>query len=59
MLLAILAMSIGGVASAQTSSSSQNLNPGDQVRIVVWRKAEFSGDFAVAANGTIAHPLYR
>jgi polysaccharide export outer membrane protein len=29
------------------------------VRIVVWRKPEFSGDFVVAPNGSITHPLYR
>jgi len=35
------------------------LNPGDSVRIVVWRKPEFSGDFVVAPDGSITHPLYR
>jgi polysaccharide export outer membrane protein len=35
------------------------LAPGDSVRVVVWRKPEFSGDFVVAPNGTITHPLYR
>lgn len=35
------------------------LAPGDSVRIVVWRKPEFSGDFVVAPNGTITHPLFR
>ncbi len=29
------------------------------MRIVVWRKPEFSGDFVVAPNGTITHPLFR
>ena len=32
---------------------------GDQVRIVVWRNPELSGDFVVSANGTLNHPLYR
>jgi protein involved in polysaccharide export with SLBB domain len=36
-----------------------SLSPGDVIRIVVWRKPEFSGDFVVAADGTIIHPLYR
>lgn len=45
------------VASAQDSTTE--LNPGDQIRITVWRKPEMSGDFAVGANGTILHPLYR
>ena len=29
------------------------------MRVVVWRRPEFSGDFVVAPNGTITHPLYR
>jgi len=29
------------------------------VWIVVWRKPEFSGEFAVAADGSISHPVYR
>lgn len=47
------------VAEAQNPSGVQGLNPGDQIRIVVWRNAELSGDFTIAANGTINHPLYR
>jgi len=35
------------------------LTPGDSVRIVVWRKPEFSGDYVVAPDGTITHPLFR
>jgi protein involved in polysaccharide export with SLBB domain len=46
-------------AQAQTAGGPQALNPGDQVRIVVWRNPELSGDFTVAANGTLNHPLYR
>lgn len=38
---------------------AQSLNPGDQVRIAVWRSPEFSGDFTVSSNGTLTHPLYR
>lgn len=48
-------------ASAQTDTPANvaALHPGDQIRIVVWRKPEMSGDFPVSANGTVAHPLYR
>jgi polysaccharide export outer membrane protein len=35
------------------------LSPGDSVRIVVWRRPDFSGDFVIAPNGSITHPLYR
>ena len=44
----------GAVVSGQGS-----LLPGDVVRITVWRKPELSGDFTVAADSTIKHPLYR
>ncbi len=29
------------------------------MRIVVWRKPEFSGDFVVAPDGSVTHPLFR
>jgi polysaccharide export outer membrane protein len=35
------------------------LSQGDSIRIDVWRYEEFSGQFGVAPDGTIAHPLYR
>src|SRR5215207_10899732 len=47
---------------AQTPAPSADqvtLAPGDSVRVVVWRKPEMSGDFIVAPDGTITHPLYR
>jgi polysaccharide biosynthesis/export protein len=46
-------------AHAQNPGGPQALNPGDQVRILVWRNVELSGDFTVAADGTLNHPLYR
>jgi polysaccharide export outer membrane protein len=49
----------GSSAQAQSTGGPQALNPGDQLRILVWRNPELSGDFTVAANGTINHPLYR
>ncbi len=48
--------------SAQTpapAASGPMLQPGDTIRIQVWRKPEFSGDFVVGADGTVTHPLYR
>jgi polysaccharide export outer membrane protein len=35
------------------------LQPGDAVRITVWRQDQLSGEFDVTADSTIAHPLYR
>jgi len=61
-LLALVLLSAPAPASAQASRASSEqsvLSPGDSVRIVVWRKPEFSGDFVVAPNGTITHPLFR
>lgn len=59
-LLALVVLSMPVSAQESRSSSDQSvLAPGDSVRIVVWRKPEFSGDFVVAPNGSITHPLYR
>jgi len=59
-LLAFVALSAPALAQESRPSGDQGvLSPGDSVRIVVWRKPEFSGDFVVAPNGTITHPLFR
>jgi polysaccharide export outer membrane protein len=60
--LAQIVLSVAAPAWAQESSSSAAqavLTPGDSVRIEVWRKPEFSGDFVVAPDGSITHPLFR
>jgi polysaccharide export outer membrane protein len=44
---------------ARTRAEQSVLTPGDSVRIVVWRKPEFSGDFVVAPDGSVTHPLFR
>jgi polysaccharide export outer membrane protein len=49
----------GALAQGTEPPAVQGLNPGDMIKIVVWRREEFSGEFPVAANGTIVHPLYR
>ena len=59
-LLALVLLSAPASAQDTRASSEQaTLAAGDSVRIVVWRRPEFSGDFVVAPNGTITHPLYR
>ena len=59
-LLALVVLSAPASAQESRASSDQSvLSPGDSVRIVVWRKPEFSGDFVVAPNGSITHPLFR
>src|SRR5512147_1466705 len=60
--LAQLVLSLPAPASAQeprTAGAQSVLTPGDSVRIEVWRKPEFSGDFVVASEGSIPHPLFR
>lgn len=41
-----------------TPDVPQTLNPGDKIQITVFRMPELSGDFVIAADGTINHPLY-
>jgi polysaccharide biosynthesis/export protein len=54
------ALPAGILAQAPDSRTEQvTLSPGDSVRVVVWRKPELSGDFIVAPDGSITHPLYR
>lgn len=35
------------------------LEPGDYVRVSVFRKPEFSGEFLIAADSSLKHPLYQ
>lgn len=40
-------------------SDPVTLSPGDVVRLSVWRRPEMSGDFLVAQDGSLTHPLLR
>lgn len=57
----LIGAAIAAPAFAQSPSSQQAtlLRAGDAVRITVWRKPELSGEFLVAADGSLTHPLYR
>ena len=35
------------------------LKPGDALRISVWRDSELSGEFQIAPDGTVIHPMWR
>lgn len=60
MLASILLSSPAWAQESDPAGTAQSvLTPGDSVRIVVWRKPEFSGDFVVAPDNSITHPLYR
>jgi polysaccharide biosynthesis/export protein len=55
-----LTMCLPGSSSAQGFAADRAmLAPGDIIRIAVWRKPEFSGEFVVAPDSSITHPLYR
>ena len=60
-LLFLAALPADTQAQNPTPDTQQTtmLAPGDSVRIVVWRKPEMSGDFIIAPDNTISHPLYR
>jgi polysaccharide export outer membrane protein len=58
LLLGAPSLRAQSVADGGTVATA-TLSPGDVIRIVVWRKPEFSGDFVVAPDSTITHPLYR
>lgn len=61
-LFALATVTGAATLAAQTpapAAAGPMLQPGDTIRIQVWRKPEFSGDFVVGADGTITHPLYR
>lgn len=60
----VLLLMFQGVAGAGAqepvpSPDRPMLRPGDLLRVVVWRVPDMSGEFEVAADGTIVHPLYR
>jgi polysaccharide biosynthesis/export protein len=55
----VLAVPAAAQDTGSPPAAQSVLSPGDSVRIVVWRKPEFSGDFVVAPDGSITHPLFR
>jgi protein involved in polysaccharide export with SLBB domain len=59
LFLLLGAPSLGAQSVDGAAVATATLSPGDVIRIVVWRKPEFSGDFIVAPDSTITHPLYR
>ena len=60
--MAVVFASASAVAHGQAappSSPAVTLAPGDILHIEVWRQPMFSGDFTIAPDSTISHPLYR
>jgi polysaccharide biosynthesis/export protein len=58
-LAALLGVRSLAAQAAPARAEETALSPGDSVRIVVWRKPEFSGDFVIAPDGSVTHPLFR
>jgi polysaccharide export outer membrane protein len=58
-LVASLALARPILAQEPAREEQAVLTPGDSVRIQVWRRPDFSGDFVVGPDGSVSHPLYR
>src|SRR5215204_2900642 len=58
-VLGILCSSAALAQSPAPPREQPTLSPGDSVRITVWRRPELSGDFVVAPDNSITHPLFR
>lgn len=58
-VLGIFSSSAAAAQSPAPTREQPTLGSGDSVRINVWRRPELSGDFVVAPDGSVTHPLYR
>jgi len=56
---ALLMAPIASAAAQAQVLRDPVLRPGDMLRITVWRHPELSGDFAVAPDSALVHPLYQ
>src|SRR5256886_4345635 len=58
---ALFLMPLSSVSGQRTTRvlSDPVLRPGDVLRITVWRHPEMSGEFVVAPDSTLVHPLYQ
>lgn len=50
--------SVSAQTASEVPSADVILRPGDLIHIRVWRKPELSGEFAIAADGSIGDPFY-
>jgi polysaccharide export outer membrane protein len=58
LLLAPLLTALAALPTrARAQADSVFLRPGDLIHLVVFRQADFTGDFTVGPEGTIEHPL--
>jgi protein involved in polysaccharide export with SLBB domain len=45
--------------AAQGPTPAPVLHPGDAIRITVWRQPDLTGEFWIAADSSVRHPLYQ
>jgi protein involved in polysaccharide export with SLBB domain len=58
---ALLFVPLGSASAQQPAPAVKDpvLRPGDVLRINVWRHPEMSGEFVVAPDSTLVHPLFQ
>lgn len=56
-LLAVLLVLASAAPAAAQADTTAAVRPADVVRLSVWRQPEFTGEFPIAPDGTIQHPL--
>jgi protein involved in polysaccharide export with SLBB domain len=54
LLLLLFALCAAPAAAQDTTTA---VRPADVIRLTVWRQPEFSGEFPIAPDGTVLHPL--
>ena len=50
---------MSALAQGSAPAAELALRPGDAIRISVWRKPEYSGEFTISYEGAITHPFYQ
>lgn len=50
---------LAGQGITAASGGAAVLRPGDAIQVSVWRRPDLSGEFPIAADGTIVHPILR
>jgi protein involved in polysaccharide export with SLBB domain len=57
--IAALIPVMSALAQGSPPAPDLSLRPGDAIRIAVWRKPEYSGEFTISYEGAITHPFYQ
>jgi polysaccharide biosynthesis/export protein len=58
-LLPLLLLALAAARPAAAQDTTAAVRPADVVRLSTWRLPEFTGEFPIASDGTILHPLLR